>query len=72
MKQYASGCLIEVEVSKQVSQYLFWKNLSKSKKLFLSDSSGGKEFLFFFSRSFVVKQYAAGYLIEVEVRKLVS
>ena len=32
----------------------------------------GNNFCFFFSRSFVVKQYVAGYLIEVEVSKLVS
>ena len=40
-------------------------------KLFLSDSSGGK-WVFIFSRSYAVKQNAAGYLIEVEVSKLVS
>ena len=39
-------------------------------KLFLSDSSGGK--WPFFSRSYAVKQYAAGYLIEAQVSEPVS
>ena len=40
-------------------------------KLLLYDSSEGK-WLFIFFHSYAVKQNAAGYLIEVEVNKLVS
>ena len=71
VKQYPARYLTEVQVSKPFSSHLFCKVLGESKTCSYLIQVEGNNFCFF-SRSFVVKQSVAGYLIEEEVSKLVS
>ena len=71
VKQYSAGYLIEVEVSKLVPNICFVKFRMKAKVVPIWFKWREITFLIF-SRSYAVKQYSAGYLIEVEVSKLVA
>ena len=71
VKQYAAGYLTEVEVSKLISSHLFCKILGESKTCSYLIQIEGNNFCFFFSPSFVVKQYVASHLIEVEASNFV-